>query len=918
MAEIIIADITCHDGYSPRVLNVATQGFVTDGAPIADPTLDSRLTVSRSTSAYRTKSNGVMELVAANLPRFDYDPVSGEIKGLLVEEGRTNLLVRSQEFDNASWALTGLTITANATTAPDGTTTADRSNNTAGAVSLLNQNNTIAASSTNDYYVSVYVKPVAPNVDVTLNCYYIGSAEDNVTFNFTTMTASGVPYAGEYIFEALANGWYRIGYRITRDATGVRTQISWRLWPSGRAQTSGDMYLWGAQLELGAHVTSYIPTVASTVARSPDVVSMPTASWFNATEGTLIAEATTITPTTATRRFAQLCDALFSNRILLGLSAATTARFFVQASGVTQADLTGSVPGPAQPNRLAGAYKVNDFQGYANGVSIGADTSGSVPSVTQLVVGSEAATAGPQLCGHVRRVTYYPRRLTNAEMQQATTGEATPSGATLDLNFMGTAHAYYDGRISQPGNTQRNIFNTRSTFGRTQVGYGELALVNNDGALDYLKDFGFAGFGIVIKRGVITQNMSAPTWTTVMSGVMESADFSWSEVSIKLRDRQQELDKPLQQSRYGGTNSLPNGLDGVPGDLQGKCKPILYGKAYNFAPPCVNTTRQIYQISDGLIQSVDTVLDRGSALTAGAAYSSQADMETNVPSAGQYRVWLSSTGSYIRLGTTPQGILTVDATQGAASANRTAAQLMLQVLQKGGIAAADIDSADVTALDAAANYVVGYWVGHDVEMTGLQVLDLLANSVGAWWGVDRLGKFRMAQVQDPASGTSIGAITAVDILKIDRVRSTDAGSGIPAWQVKLNYALYQRVLDDLGSTVSVTVKSERAQQYRQRIANDSAVLTKWPKAVEIEFDTCIAGQSDAQTEVTRRLPLYKVVRDTLTVSARLDDAMAAAIDMGKVVTVELPRFNYGSGKKFLVTGIRTNLRNNIFDLTLWG
>ena len=503
-------------------------------------------------------------------------------------------------------------------------------------------------------------------------------------------------------------------------------------------------------------------------------------------------------------------------------------------------------------------------------------------------------------------ITYYDGASTQT-LRVATQGYVTPT------------HLYYDGRIAQPGNTQRNIFNNRSTFGKTQIGYGELTLVNNDGALDYLKDYGFAGFPIIIQRGVVAPNSGGtPTWTTVLAGVMESADFTWSEVSIKVRDRQQELTKPLQANRYGGTNSLHNGLDGVAGDLAGKCKPLLYGKAFNFSPPCVNTTRQIYQISDGLIQSVDTVLDRGVTLTAGAAYTSQADMETNAPAAGQYRAWLNASGSYIRLASAPSGTLTVDATQGAAAANRTAGQLMKQVLLKAGISSGDITSSDVTALDAAAPYVVGYWCGHDREMTGVQVMDLLANSVGAWWGVDRTGKFRMAQVIDPAGGTSVGTITEVDILKIERTRSTDEGSGIPAWQVKLNYALYQTVLNDLAAGAGATVKSERAEEYRQVLANDSAVKTMWPKAVEIEFDTNIASLADAQTEVARRLPLYKVMRDTLVVTARLDDATAAAVDLGKIVTVQLPRFNYAAGKKMLITGERSNLRNNLFDLTLWG
>lgn len=479
------------------------------------------------------------------------------------------------------------------------------------------------------------------------------------------------------------------------------------------------------------------------------------------------------------------------------------------------------------------------------------------------------------------------------------------------------ANTFYDGRIVQPGNMQRSVFSRLTTFGESDVGYGEIVLVNSDGALDSLLTYGFAGFAITIKRGVMTPSAASPTWTTVLVGVMDSVDFSWSEVSIKIRDRQQELANPIQSSRYGGTNALPAGLDGVAEDIKGKPKPILFGNVRNISPPCVNTTRRIFQISDGVIQSIDGVYDRGIALTAGSAYASQTDMETTAPSAGQYRAWLNAAGSYIRLGSALTGRLTVDATQGAATANRTPAQLMSQALQKAGISSGDITAADITALDTAAAYEVGYWVGTRDTQTR-QVLDDLANSIGGFWGVDRLGKFRMGQIVSPVSGSSIGTITAVDILSIDRVRSGDDGAGVPSWQVTIEYAKVWEVQGDLGSTVSDTYRTERSVEYRSVVQNDSSIKTQWPKSVELRFQTLLTTAANASTEATRRRDLYKVRRDTLVAKTRLSDSLAAAIDLGTTVVVQLPRFGMTSGKPFLVTGIRTDMRNNIFDLTLWG
>lgn len=126
------------------------------------------------------------------------------------------------------------------------------------------------------------------------------------------------------------------------------------------------------------------------------------------------------------------------------------------------------------------------------------------------------------------------------------------------------------------------------------------------------------------------------------------------------------------------------------------------------------------------------------------------------------------------------------------------------------------------------------------------------------------------------------------------------------------------VQPDLAAAVPAALKSDRAEEWRTVIANDASIKTQWPKAVEIEFDTHLTTAADASAEATRRLNIYKVRRDTLTARVKLPDALAAVIDLGKTVVVQVPRFGMTAGKPYVVTGIRTNLRNNTFDLTLWG
>jgi hypothetical protein len=176
----------------------------------------------------------------------------------------------------------------------------------------------------------------------------------------------------------------------------------------------------------------------------------------------------------------------------------------------------------------------------------------------------------------------------------------------------------------------------------------------------------------------------------------------------------------------------------------------------------------------------------------------------------------------------------------------------------------------------------------------------------------------MGRIISPLSGNSIGTITSVDIIKIDRTRSADQGGGVPAWQVKLNYAKMFVVQTDLAASVPAVYKSDRSEEWRTIIANDATVKTQWPKAVEIEFNTYLTSAADASAEAMRRLNIYKVRRDTLTAKVKLTDNLAAIIDLGATILVQVSRFGMSAGKPYLVTGIRTDLRNNTFDLTLWG
>lgn len=465
------------------------------------------------------------------------------------------------------------------------------------------------------------------------------------------------------------------------------------------------------------------------------------------------------------------------------------------------------------------------------------------------------------------------------------------------------ADAWYASRVKKTALMQRSCFSQGTTSGKSSTGFGLIDLVNNDGGLDSVIDYGFDGREI--RQLTVEDGAAYSTATVDITGTMEQPQYTINIMSMKIRDRQAELDTKIQATLYAGNNSLPSGLEGVAGDLKKKPKPITYGVVYNAAPVCVNTSRLIYQVNDGAISTVDAVYDKGAPLTKGSDYTSQSDMETNSPAASNFRVWPA--GGYFRLGTSPAGQVTADITQGAAASNRTVAQICKSiVIDRGGIASGDITSADITALDTADSSVVGIYIDSETNISN--VLDALCATVGAWWGFDKLGKFRLQRLEAP-SGTPETVYDDINIKKIDY--TTDAP--IPAWQVNLKYKkFYTTQSSDIAGSVTDARRSELAKDFRSVSAEDTSVKTKHKLSKPLDFETLYTVEANASTEATRRLNLYKVRRDIVKITVEGDIR-----DLGAVVQLKINRFGYDAGKLFRVIG-RADAGSNKADLTLWG
>jgi hypothetical protein len=371
----------------------------------------------------------VLQTAASGVARFDHNPTTFESLGLLIEEQRTNLLTYSEQFDNAAWTKTRSSITANTIVAPDGTLTGDKLvEDTTATSSHVLIRSSISFTSGTVYTISAYVK-AAERTSLRL-LFGVGfSASPAAFFNISTGVISANP-SGNSSSASIApvgNGWYRVSVTATADSTtSVGEFTATLVTGTNTVSYTGDGYsgifIWGAQLESGSFSTSYIQTVASQVTRAADAASMTGAnfsSWYRADEGTLYAESSTYSPT-ATRSSFYIGDGTGNNRHMLFAGAAGGLFAITVASGTAQSNPTsGTVASANSFYKISYAYAVNNFGVSGNGAAVGTDTSGILPvEVNQALIGNYTSTT--VLNGHIKKLAFYPGRLSNTQLQALT------------------------------------------------------------------------------------------------------------------------------------------------------------------------------------------------------------------------------------------------------------------------------------------------------------------------------------------------------------------------------------------------------------------------------------------------------------------------------------------------------------------
>lgn len=378
--------------------------------------LDQRVTFTRTgNTATVTNSSGFVVPINADLPRFDFNPITLACNGLLIEESRTNLATYSNTFTNAAWTKARSSITANDIVSPDGTLDGDKlvEDTTATNSHFIEQSAAIVSGTTYSY--SVFAKQ-AERSQIRVRSFMTGSA--SADFNLSNGTVSNASGTVSQSITSIGNGWYRCTIVASSSTTGTGF-FSVFLMSGGSVTYTGNgvsgAYIWGAQLEAGAFPTSYIPTVASTVTRNADVATMTGTNfsdWYTATTGAASVWAIPQTAT-GTRPVIQFDDTTANEIIALRGNVANPELYIVDG-GTPQAQIDAGTIVANTAYKLTGAWNTDSCAAAQNGAAVVTDDTATIPTPTQLRIGSDGTNYAS---AWVQKIYYYPQRLINAEVQ---------------------------------------------------------------------------------------------------------------------------------------------------------------------------------------------------------------------------------------------------------------------------------------------------------------------------------------------------------------------------------------------------------------------------------------------------------------------------------------------------------------------
>ena len=389
----------------------------------ATKTLDRRITFIRDSIGTFIGEDGLIKYAPRNTPRFDHDPTTGESLGLLVEESRTNKVSNSITMTATSTGSVSTNTTE--TTAPDGT-------NTAVKVTKSARWNSYSEGTSTQGTVSWFAKK-ADNRYVQfqtsgtgINNSNMGGVTKNSVFDFDTETFTTNEH--NISFVQYSNGWYRFYRTYTTNSQYSGSSIL--LYPQTDASNgvgdtideTGTVYGWGMQYEVGAFLTSYIPTSGSTVTRAADTAIIQGTNFtdfYNASESTVFFESG-VAPVTNSKYFTfHGSDGGGTELIEAAAVSGPGANIFTYADSTVHSNAQVTDSG-ATTLKYAAGIKANDINLAINGTLGTTDSSSTQPDALDKLIIGNYSSGNYYINTSIKKLSYYNKRLPDAQLQGLT------------------------------------------------------------------------------------------------------------------------------------------------------------------------------------------------------------------------------------------------------------------------------------------------------------------------------------------------------------------------------------------------------------------------------------------------------------------------------------------------------------------
>lgn len=428
------------------------------------------------------------------------------------------------------------------------------------------------------------------------------------------------------------------------------------------------------------------------------------------------------------------------------------------------------------------------------------------------------------------------------------------------------ANTVYSGRIS--GGVQFTRKLDLSGAGGS-VAFGDIELDNSDGALDaWLTD--------IWARRTISLYLGDARWARsafekVFSGTVEDiGPKGRAGLSLRLSDVLAPLNGPISTTAVGGTADNKNAL-----------LPIALGEVFNVEPVLLDAATQKYAVHLGACEQIVEVRDNG------------------VPVA----ITATAGSGYFTLTNARYGQITADV-QGAkiAGSYRNDAGGLIEwvatTLGDGNmLATANVDAAALATFRAACTQPVGDWLPQRANR--IAVMRDLAASVGATVTTTAGGLMRVVRLAFGASSAAVGTAQMIDGSFGPISRPDIVGA------VRLNCCRnWTPQASSLAGSVTAASLPLLLDEFVQYTATDATTLTDYKQSATPEAaDTLLVVESDATTEATRRLALWKTPRTVFAFDGWAD---LLPIELGDVITLTHPRFGLSAGAAGLVVGVTTD------------